>query len=271
MSIKTFIFLDLETTGLPTKDHVPKVTELTFLCVYRRDIEQADIYNLPPVSKLTYLFNPQTSLSPEAANITGLTNEFLINQPIFSDKIKCIIAFLDAPKPVCLVAHNGNRFDFKIIKNEFENAKAVLPRGLYCVDSIKAFKEILKDNVLIELETSNTFNQTFQSSDPILDEDAWPDDVTPEVWEEIDSIIESFSKLKTMPNIKSDGNKLLIGNYKLTNIYKTILKKDPKESHRAEADCMMLLECVIKTKQYFLPWADKNYKLLSTIKPFQHK
>ncbi|XP_046973759.1 three prime repair exonuclease 2-like [Vanessa cardui] len=269
MSIKTFMFFDLETTGLPARDHVPKVTELTFLCVCRKDIEKADIDNLPPVSKLTFLFNPQKEVSSEAASITGLNNEILINQPIFSEKIKCIVAFLDFPKPVCLVAHNGNRFDFKIIKNEFATAKAVLPRGLYCVDSLKAFKEILKDNVLNELEISNSFNQTFLNSDSSLDEDAWPDlNVTQEEWTEIDNIIDSFAKLKTTPNIRRDGNKMAIESYKLTDIYKTLMKKDPKESHRAEADCMMLLECVIKTKKYFLPWADKNYKLLSAIKPF---
>ncbi|XP_050356218.1 three prime repair exonuclease 2-like [Nymphalis io] len=269
MTIKTFMFFDLETTGLPAKDHVPKVIELTFLCVLRSDIEQADIYNLPPVSKLTYLFNPQTELSHEAAQLTGLSNEYLINQPVFEDKIKCIKAFLDAPKPVCLIAHNGNRFDFKIIKNEFANAKAVLPDGLYCVDSLKAFKKILKDNDFIQMEASNVCKRNFDSSDSTLGEDAWPDlNVTPENWREIDNMIESFTSLTTTPKCESDKNKQSTISLKLTNIYKTLLRKEPIVSHRAEADCMMLLECVISTKQYFLPWADRNYQLLSRIKPF---
>ncbi|CAH2097952.1 unnamed protein product [Euphydryas editha] len=265
MTIKTFVFFDLETTGIPSKENPAKITELTFVCVSRRDIEKADLKKLPPVSKLSFLFNPQREIKPEVVKLTGLSNSFLSNQALFGDKIECINSFLDLPKPVCLVAHNGNRFDYKIIKSEYKNVNAELPKDLLCVDSLKAFKVILQD--LSYSENSN--NRAISDSNNIeLDDSSWPDlDVTPDDWKEIDNLIESFSKLTSTPNIKSKQTKPKMS-YSLSNIYKMLLKKDPIVSHRAEADCMMLLECVIATKAHFLEWADNNSELLSSIKPY---
>ncbi|XP_045455960.1 three-prime repair exonuclease 1-like [Melitaea cinxia] len=261
MNIETFVFFDLETTGLPSKENPAKITELSFLCVSRRDIERSDLKKLPPVSKLSLLFNPQKEIVPQVVRLTGLSKSILSNQPIFGDKIKCINSFLELPKPVCLVAHNGDRFDYKIIKSEYKNENTHLPVDLLCVDSLKAFKDIF-ENVNFHSESLNNRAASDRSNTEV-DDSLWPDlDVTPEDWKEIDDLIESFSTLTPKAKIKKTKQKM---SYTLANIYKTLLKKEPIGSHRAEADCVMLLECIIATKAHFLKWADNNCKLLSSI------
>lgn len=44
--------------------------------------------------------------------------------------------------PTCLVAHNGNRFDFIILKKELEALKAQLPDNTYCIDSLPLFQAL---------------------------------------------------------------------------------------------------------------------------------
>ncbi|CAH0718013.1 unnamed protein product, partial [Brenthis ino] len=128
MVIQTFVFLDFEATGLPEKEqNRTKAIELTLLAVSRCDIINADGRNMPPLKKLSFRCNPQRKISLEAATLTGLTNDLLINEPIFKDKIKCINEFLDLPEPVCLVAHSGHKLDFKLLRAEYNDAGAKLP------------------------------------------------------------------------------------------------------------------------------------------------
>ena len=44
--------------------------------------------------------------------------------------------------PVCLVAHNGYRFDFPLLKSELQRLGKTLRHGLLCADSLEAFKAI---------------------------------------------------------------------------------------------------------------------------------
>ncbi|CAH0718012.1 unnamed protein product, partial [Brenthis ino] len=263
MAIQTFIFFDLETTGLPGQEkNQTKITELTFLAVLRRDIERVNNCTLPPISKLSFLFNPRRNIQWEVVKITGLSNDFLCNQPIFKDKIKCINEFLELPKPVCLVAHNGDRFDFKILNTEYADVEASLPDDLLCIDSMKAFREILKNCQSLSPNAITPHNHTQETLD-------WPElDITPEEWTEIDQLSESFTKLTSTPK-KIELKPLK--SYALSYLYNFFVKKEPKECHRAEADCFMLLECVLAIKQEFLHWADKNYKYIKEIKPLSRK
>lgn len=45
-------------------------------------------------------------------------------------------------KPICFVAHNGNRFDFPILRTEIEKTGNCLPDDILCVDSLVAFRNI---------------------------------------------------------------------------------------------------------------------------------
>ena len=54
--------------------------------------------------------------------------------------------FLDRlPSPVCLVAHNGNLYDFPLLKAELEKAGGKLGSEIFCVDSYVGIKEIFQN------------------------------------------------------------------------------------------------------------------------------
>ncbi|KAJ1069425.1 hypothetical protein K5549_017856, partial [Capra hircus] len=116
--VQTLIFLDLEATGLPFSQ--PKITE----CVA-----------------------PGKACSPVASEITGLSTAVLAahGRRVFdADLVNLIRAFLQRqPQPWCLVAHNGDRYDFPLLRAEL--ALLGLASALddaFCVDSIAALKAL---------------------------------------------------------------------------------------------------------------------------------
>ncbi|EFA01254.1 three prime repair exonuclease 2 [Tribolium castaneum] len=146
--IKTFVFFDLETTGLPKfEENRTRITEFCAVAV-RADhigLQTAQKCKLPRVqSKLSLCFNPARAICPQATKLTGLSNELLEHQAHFSSQTLNVIKnWLDVnEKPICLVAHNGNEFDFPILRAEIENTGENLPEDILCLDSIIAFKEI---------------------------------------------------------------------------------------------------------------------------------
>lgn len=275
MKIASYVFFDIETTGLPYQErNRTKITELSFVAASRNDLEKATIGRRPYVSKLTLLFNPQRKIHPDSAAITGLTNEMLKNAPTFRDKAETIITFLnELPKPVCLVAHNGNTFDYKILLAEFGDINILLPKDLFCVDSLIGFKKLHKEKYP-KISSNSSFEDSKGTDD-------WPDlDVSSEDWNEIDLLCASLSDIDPFGLPERNGNNTRspkssikkIENvkeklsFKLTSLYERLLSKKVTNAHRAEDDCMMLLECVVAAKE-FLIWADKYCKSIHDIKP----
>lgn len=69
-----------------------------------------------------------------------------ISNYIIVTVVQLIALFLHRlQSPACLVAHNGNRFDFVILKKELEALKAQLPDNTYCVDSLPLFQALEQD------------------------------------------------------------------------------------------------------------------------------
>ncbi|XP_073962521.1 three-prime repair exonuclease 1-like [Choristoneura fumiferana] len=300
--IATYVFFDLETTGLPHQErNRTKVIELSFVATSTRDIQKTSFGDIPPVSKLTFVFNPQRSIHPKVSELTGLSNDLLRHAPTFQQKINSLVTFLEEQqKPVCLVAHNGNIFDYKLLLAEFEDAGMSLPYDLLCVDSLIGFRNILK-GTSIDYNTLKT--STVQSINDIMtdDEDEWSDlNVSLEEWQEIDEICLSLSDIscedlsdtsvssdKKKPKSKPSNDNLRKKKteaikrvmdkkptvakecYKLSVLYKRLLNREETNAHRAEADCFMLLYCVVALKNDFLPWAENSCKTLTEIKPLQ--
>lgn len=145
--IQTFVFFDLETSGI---DYDSRILELSMVAVSRNELLQMKQTNfnnssnksrsviLPRVlHKLTQLYYPRKLISRNIEEFTGLSNENLHHLSAFNEKSVCTIKnFLSLPAPVCLVAHNGNVFDFPILKAELNNVNAGLFKGLLCVDSL---------------------------------------------------------------------------------------------------------------------------------------
>lgn len=71
--IETFIFFDIETTGLRG---IIEITELAMLAISRATLLDADNKNGLPrmLQKLLIQLKPSRSIEPEAAQITGMFN-----------------------------------------------------------------------------------------------------------------------------------------------------------------------------------------------------
>lgn len=291
-TIATFVFFDIETTGLPWQErNQTKITDCSFVAASREILEATSYGQTPLVSKFTIVLNPERPIHPIVRDLTGLSNELLQHAPVFRRRVKSLITFLeDLTRPVCLVAHNGNSFDFKILLAECRDAGASLPEDLLCVDSLVGFRALLKNSNLShrdlediqELSLESTKTEEITSDDDLLtdDEDGWSDlNLTNEELNEIDDICSSVSDFeepipthnKNMQRSKAIKNvfdkKTATDNFKLTSLYKRLLNKEDVNAHRAEVDCMILAECVVAIKLDFLPWADNKCKLLTEVKP----
>ncbi|XP_023328799.1 uncharacterized protein LOC111701651 [Eurytemora carolleeae] len=176
--IKSYVFFDCETTGLTA----PRITEISFVAVHLAELElyckhlqtlvQAQMsgkgnvngfarHAYPRVlSKLTLAVNPMKRIDPMAEEITGLSNYSLEHQAKFKDgPAQTIGRFLESlGGPVCLVAHNGNRFDFPVLQKEMERAGLKLREDILGVDSIVFLRDFYKKR---EIQTSGFTPESF--------------------------------------------------------------------------------------------------------------
>lgn len=256
MTIQTFVFFAVEVTGKPAK-----IAEITLVAVSRDDIIQA---------------SGETNQSAAVAQLT------LKGQKVFEDNINCINAFLDKPKPVCLLAPEQN--NFKVLLAKYQNAKQTLPLHLLFIDSLKAFKHILVKNpeygfISTEHDASAS---SLDGEREVKEEEHW---YTAEDNIQVDfELADQFSQLaSTSEGIKAEkGSKnetpkkgktprktfTLFSVHEKLLINKTPVKEPNNQklySHRTEENCNRLFECVIATKQHFLIYADKHQKLISQI------
>ena len=81
---------------------------------------------------------------PLVSNLTGLDNYNLSEQSTFNkntgELIKNSLSCL--PTPVCLVAHNGNAYDFPLLKAELDKLGIQLSAEILCAVSYIEIKEI---------------------------------------------------------------------------------------------------------------------------------
>jgi three prime repair exonuclease-1 len=158
--IKTLVYCDLEATGLKNSGR-PRITELSFVAVNTESIldlnamlishlqkSRIKVESLLPrvMNKLTVCVYPMATIRPEVSVLTGLDNYNLSGQATFDTKTgELLNSFLARlPAPLCLVAHNGDLYDFPLLKAELEKAGITLPPDTLCVDSYVGVKEIFK-------------------------------------------------------------------------------------------------------------------------------
>ena len=149
IEFKTIVFLDLEATGLPTNTLPPRITELSMIALDADHFKSLRNPTLLPrvLNTLTLCFNPSSMIPEHVSDLTGLTNSMLEPQSKFSaDTASLIKAFLNhLPQPVCLVAHNGLRYDFALLNSELNRVGSDLSEFHYhVIDSLPAMKEIFK-------------------------------------------------------------------------------------------------------------------------------
>ena len=78
------------------------------------------IPKLPRVlHKYTRFVYPWTLMPPRVERVNGLSNEALEHLPSFTEaSAQALFLLQDLPKPISLVAHNGNKFDFPLLMAE---------------------------------------------------------------------------------------------------------------------------------------------------------
>lgn len=141
MDIKTFIFLDSETTGLPKLDN--NTTKITELCLTAVRANHIKMEILPRIqNKINLCLNPEKLIDDFVHSMTGLSNDLLSDEVMFNERIFFVIQnFINLQqKPICFVAHNGNSFDYPILRAEIYKSGNQLSGDILCVDSIEAFK-----------------------------------------------------------------------------------------------------------------------------------
>ena len=159
--IKTLVYFDLEATGLRSSGR-PRISELSVVAVSTQDVldmhlnltshlnknSRTEVERLLPriMNKLTLCVYPMATIRPEVSMITGLDNYNLTGQATFDrntgELLNSFLARL--PPPVCLVAHNGDSYDFPLLKAEMDKAGTNLLSEILCTDSYIGIKEIFK-------------------------------------------------------------------------------------------------------------------------------
>ena len=116
IGLSEFIAIDLETSGLdPNKDKIIEISVYKFC-------------NGKPINSFTKLINPEIQINSTTTQITGITNQMLVNQPIFDDIKNEFLLFID---DLPIVGHNI-MFDLSFLKVNIKNYHNVFNGRMVC-------------------------------------------------------------------------------------------------------------------------------------------
>ncbi|KYN06493.1 PREDICTED: uncharacterized protein LOC108782965 [Cyphomyrmex costatus] len=142
MEVQTFVFFDLETTGLIQENVMPRITEIALVAVSKDSLCNS---NFPPrvLHKLVLPVNPQKVIPVKVQHITKLYNEDMqLLKPFGHELYELIISFLQRlTSPICFVAHNGDKFDYPIFLEELKRINKRFSNEILCIDTWKMFND----------------------------------------------------------------------------------------------------------------------------------
>uniref|UniRef100_A0A8D8URM9 Three prime repair exonuclease 2 n=1 Tax=Cacopsylla melanoneura TaxID=428564 RepID=A0A8D8URM9_9HEMI len=298
-TIRTLVFFDTETTGLLHREgRNCRIVEMCFVAVLREHLLDQEALFPRVLNKLSLCINPKKKMDSVSSSIHGLTNELLEHMtPLSNDDYVMISAFLNKlPTPICLVAHNGNQFDFPLLRSEMQRLGKQLPDDLLCVDTLPGLRNQLKSFIetrefLCEIERLEQYDNLLNDgNDELLalaaermetlhneDLDVSNIRTSGETEEELSgrrhhaerrnktnggSLYWRQQANNTTPS-KQRGNK--IPNFKQDTVYKVLFHETPV-SHRAENDVMNLLRIVHCIGEPLLDWMDKHCQEFSNMR-----
>jgi three prime repair exonuclease-1 len=309
-NIETLVYFDLEATGLRSSGK-PRICEISLLAVNTQDVlhlhkkimehfktgrKEATPVNLDHllprvINKLTLCVYPMNPILPLVSDITGLDNYNLSGQSKFTKNTGNLInSFLTClPSPVCLVAHNGNAYDFALLKSEMEKVGSHLNTGILCADSYIGIKEIFvtTKNVNQYDELSEEVNNTKIEMDAALElmkagvfETEMKEGICEGFIATKNNFIVSKEENEKSPSrtgnkvnsillrkprkIQSNPRKLSYLNprpppsYSLVNLHQHLLGCVPDKSHGAEVDCLTLLRTTAVLGGDWIEWVKEN-------------
>ncbi|XP_032782017.2 three-prime repair exonuclease 1 [Daphnia magna] len=256
----SLVFFDLETTGLPAF-HSPKITELSFCAVERNQFLHGQPKQVPRVTnRLNLCIYPSRLVDPEATNKTKLDNYNLEHQSKFDEDVFSVIfSFLNRlKKPICLIAHNGFRFDFPILRSEIAKLEKELPEEIFCADSLLIFRKLQRPSANSEFVIEDITISTVEF--PLVPTPVNPfqliNEKTPEK--------KKPNKLNLTRNTEVKCRKRLT--FRLEDVYERVYGQKPATSHVAEADVIALLLSAIATPTEFLNAVDCDSVPFTSIK-----
>ena len=299
IEVKTLVYFDLEATGFKSSRR-PRISELSLIAVNVHDVLQMN-------KEMTENMEHRTieSCVHQTSDITGLDNYNLTGQSKFSkstgDLINNFLSLL--PAQVCLVAHNGNAYDFPLVKAELEKAGTQLKSDVFCIDSYVGIRQLLKkeeDIINVENETVTAVKLAEEHNNAKLELDAISDLINTGVFEiEMEEgICTEFplSKAKNEETPKSvrhkpdiclspKKRKNFLGSeivtsrkvlnfenleepksFSLINLHRYLLGYSPEQSHGAEADCLSLMKTTAALGDRWTDWVKENCSKFETFK-----
>ncbi|CAN7937287.1 unnamed protein product, partial [Ixodes hexagonus] len=300
--VGTLVFIDLESTGLPSMmaKYKVNITEISLVAVERANFKEPLRY----VNKLTFCVRPRHTITEGASRITCLDNEQLEKSPPFEDVAPVVEHFLHTlPQPVCLLAHNGDGFDFPLLHSELQRCPGVDFAPFFCCDTLPAFRKILNSPDLqerIELtklkELTPDFWEAFDECD-MLDDDTLrlsPTEVTPTKSKTVPtnaapqkrravvdrrmqpepqksarrSLFPEGTQRTTMSapaqNGARNGGRQ---SFSLGNVYERLFGRPIQSAHNAEADCLALAEICCHLRGPVLEYIDAHCRSVVQVTP----
>jgi len=272
-TIKTFVFFDLEATGLPSDTRPPRVTELCFKAVdvehfsslqqlFQMYEEFNQLEEIFPrvINSLNLCFNPGAMVPDIVTDITGLSNDLLENQSRFkAETVQLLKLFLEnLPQPICLVAHNGDRYDYPLLQAElFNTGLQNLIGEFYVIDSLPALKYIFDQEVQEDkIEEQLLENDNFVTDNMLLNMDE-SSMTTPETEDRRKNGAKVKKKLTFVEKPKS---------FSLPKLHEHIFGVKPKKSHGAEVDVNALIRVCAFQADIFVNYSQKNCDKLKNVK-----
>jgi DNA polymerase III epsilon subunit family exonuclease len=145
----TFIVLDLETTGA-SPQHGCGITEIGAIAVRGGEI----------LGEFQTFVNPLVPLPDYITNLTGITDEMLVDAPLIDQVFPEFIEFIDQHDDVHLVAHNAP-FDIGFLKAAASSLSYEWPK-YEVIDTVKLARRVIDRSEILNYKLG-TLSQFFDT------------------------------------------------------------------------------------------------------------
>lgn len=131
-NIDELIVFDVETTGRSAKKD--KIIQISGIKYSIKKNDKNGLFDFNEMAKIDKYINPVIAISEEIENLTGITNEFIANQPFEEDVIDEIFAFFGENPNVA--AYNSN-FDVRFLYELYNRNGLILKNAVFEDGKIK--------------------------------------------------------------------------------------------------------------------------------------
>ncbi|XP_063363387.1 three prime repair exonuclease 2-like [Cydia amplana] len=191
--IATYVFFDLGTTGLRNSD--PKITELHMYAYRCEDLRKyfRDGGEYPAREKL------HCRLENEVMCLISREDYHYEEYEECSLKDETCRFLEDLVKPMCLIAHSGNKFDFPLLNEELADAEGFSPKDIVCADTMGAFYDIFEPD-----SKKTSYRERRRGSFP------WPDYHFNKMSYRLEDVYKRVFRVKPILEDAKDRNRALV-------------------------------------------------------------